>query len=559
LNSRCFGLFYRAILPSLAVLSFLLPPVIVSGQLSRGGAPATTLLRGMQLTVPVVTLAAPDMSTITAQDHADPLQYRFAVNISCGKDLSASGSWHTLPDGGRICIMEIRAPGAKALSVLFDRFYIPDGGRLFIFSQDRMQVLGAYTSLNNSSSGLFAVQLIHGDRLTLEYEEPPSLAILPELRISSVAYAYRGVPDPGAPDGFGGAGPCEVNINCPEGQNFQDEKKGVVRIQAYKNGSSYWCSGSLINNTRMDATPYVLSADHCYKGGTPDDLLQWIFYFSYDGPGCENPPVPPQERALTGATLKARGGDVTVSGSDFLLVLLSDPIPDTFDVFLNGWNRINTPPRNGVGIHHPQGDIKKISTFTQKATTTSWIGGNTYTHWLVTWAGTANGHGVTEGGSSGSALFDSAGMIVGALTGGGSSCDSSNLSEPDYYGKFSYSWISCGPDSASRLQPWLDPDNTGVQVLAGKPLSVATLNAAGTFAVYPNPTHGTFTVELETSATGSSFTYTICDTRGMVLSCGKTSFPGIRADFDISTLVPGIYFLKLSGETRTMVGKIIKF
>ncbi|MDZ7845751.1 MAG: hypothetical protein U5L96_02660 [Owenweeksia sp.] len=53
------------------------------------------------------------------------------------------------------------------------------------------------------------------------------------------------------------------------------------------------------------------------------------------------------------------------------------------------------------------------------------------------WAATANGHGVTEGGSSGCPLLDADGLIRGVLTGGLATCVANT--DPDYYGKFSYS------------------------------------------------------------------------------------------------------------------------
>ena len=166
---------------------------------------------------------------------------------------------------------------------------------------------------------------------------------------------------------------------------------------------------------------------------------------------------------------------------------------------------------------------------------------------------------MTEGGSSGSPLFDSFGMIVGNLTGGGSSCDSASLDEPDYYGKFSHSWISCGPDSASQLQPWLDPDNTGVEVLDGRPLSINHTAAAGTISVFPNPTRGTFTLDAAKLQTQGPFNITLFDGRGLVLLSETRSFDDIRSGFDISSLSPGIYLLRISGRSSTLITKIVKY
>jgi lysyl endopeptidase len=86
-------------------------------------------------------------------------------------------------------------------------------------------------------------------------------------------------------------------------------------------------------------------------------------------------------------------------------------------------------------------------------------------YWQMRWSPTQNGHGVTEGGSSGSPLFSNDGYIVGQLTGGQASC--ANPNAPDYYGKFAVSWESNGTTPDRQLKPWLDPANTGVQTLRG--------------------------------------------------------------------------------------------
>ena len=102
-------------------------------------------------------------------------------------------------------------------------------------------------------------------------------------------------------------------------------------------------------------------------------------------------------------------------------------------------------------------------------------------HWGVDWVSTANGHGVTEGGSSGAPLFDNAGRIVGTLTGGGSFCSQVPNTDTDAYGKVSYHWTN-NPNAANeKLGVWLDPGNTGTLTFDGTyfPCTPATSNDAG--------------------------------------------------------------------------------
>lgn len=87
--------------------------------------------------------------------------------------------------------------------------------------------------------------------------------------------------------------------------------------------------------------------------------------------------------------------------------------------------------------------------------------------WMVNWIATANGHGVTEGGSSGSPLFNNNGRIIGQLYGVCRNftdlCANANQLE-SVYGKTFFSWD--GNSANQRLRDWLNPENN-VFVLNG--------------------------------------------------------------------------------------------
>jgi hypothetical protein len=380
---------------------------------------------------------------------------------------------------------------------------------------------------------------------------------MPVFLISEVGYAYRGVSVyPKNADGFGGSGDCEVNINCPEGQDVQVEKRGVARIQVKRGTGSFWCTGSLVNNTRYDKIPYLLTADHCGRNTTPDDVSQWVFYFNYESASCPNPSFEPPSHSMTGATLVSQGGDAGNSGSDFFMVRLLENIPDSFHVCFNGWSRTNESSPDGYGIHHPQGDIQKVSTYVEPLVSSSWNGHVPGSHWRVVWAATPNGHGVTEGGSSGSPIFDDFNRIVGTLTGGDSSCDSSALDAPDYYGKFSYHWDQNGTDSSSVLSVWLDPDSSGAMYVNPLYVSVAENSVEDWVTVHPNPAGDYIRVEL---AGEKDAAFSVTDLRGRVLvPATRRIVAGGGVSIDLTGLAPGIYILTVTGHERQAVRKIIK-
>ena len=529
-----------------------------AAQLNQGGIP-----RSFSLSLPpadndLVTVTPPATDVLLEEDNQNQLPFRFAVNLPVDFGIKTTGSRVIAPDGTNIWRLSLTAPGALALTLYFDQFLIPAGGKLFVYNPGRTQWLGAFTSLNNNTLLTFATGLIQGDQVTLEYNAPDG-SPEPLLHISEVAYAYRGIAEYSSlKTGFGSAGKCMVNVNCSEGQQWQNQKRSVARIEVKRGSSTSWCSGSLVNNTLNNATPYILTADHCGISATATDISKWVFYFNYQSAGCPNPLNEPSSRSITGATLVAHSGGSAWKGSDFFMVLLNTAIPDTFDVYYNGWSRETTPSSSGTGIHHPQGDIKKISTYTAPLQPTSYPGNPDLAHWLVTWSATANGHGTTEGGSSGSPIYDPMGRIVGTLTGGDSSCDSAYLGLPDYYGMFSYHWDQNGTESDKKLEPWLDPIKSGVTTLNGWALSVDEPQLNEWVTIYPNP--ATDHINIVTNRPDAkSLEVRICDILGNRVQTGTIKpFDKQAIPVSLSGLSKGLYLISVSDGDNQVVRKVVK-
>src|SRR5688572_23674796 len=218
-------------------------------------------------------------------------------------------------------------------------------------------------------------------------------------------------------------------------------------------GGSGFCTGALINNTCNNGTPYVLTANHCGSASG-----SWVFRFNWEAPTCTQPASSPPYTSISGGTARASS-----AGSDMHLCQINSSIPAGYNVYFSGWDRNNTPAVNQFGVHHPDGDIKKISFATGTAVSSTYSGA---TCWRTgTWT-----DGVTEPGSSGSPLFNMSGQIVGQLYGGPSNCsyEGNPTNGVDYYGKLFTSWTGGGTNS-TRLSNWLDPAacSTGVTVLPG--------------------------------------------------------------------------------------------
>ncbi|MDX1478363.1 MAG: hypothetical protein R3301_11700 [Saprospiraceae bacterium] len=259
--------------------------------------------------------------------------------------------------------------------------------------------------------------------------------------------------------GFNTSLDCEPNASCPDGAPWSDQVRAAVRIMMVLQEGVGWCSGTLMNNTAGDGRPFILSAEHCLAEYTPMWDL-WRFDFSYRSDACMTPGTEPVASSLTGCTLRAKQRD-----TDFLLLELNDPVPVFFNAYFSGWNR--TPdyaPGKTVLIHHPSGDIAKMSTDFHQITLweNSLIWNEGYTTPENTHYRSRFDLGTFEPGSSGGAIFDTSRHVIAQLHGGIGDCNANTA----YSGRVSVSW-EYGDDASGRLADWLDPLGTGQMILDG--------------------------------------------------------------------------------------------
>jgi V8-like Glu-specific endopeptidase/predicted secreted protein len=491
----------RIILLSSVLLLFV---HILSAQIVTGEQPTgLTVSRNANIVygdTAVQVLSAPDRAILNREDSiadSQPGPLRFARAIHVNYTLYNSGTWQVLANGDKLWTLKVKLPGALSSNAVYDKFWLPEGTKFFVYSEETEQYIGAVTSEYIGGSYEepvpFATGLIYGESVVFEYYQPVSVEDSAIISIPFIYYGYRYVNNPytAQTQGIGESGSCQVNINCSEGNNWQAEKRAVARIIVPTTAEAGLCSCALINNTSNDNTPYVLTADHCLVGNFP----QWVFYWDYEYSGCSNSGTP-TNKTTTGATIVANN-----SASDFaLLQLTQDPRSLTnFTPYYLGWDRSGNAGTGGVGIHHPSGDVKKISTHNITPYNSNCFSGTNSNFWKLNWIATTNGHSVTEGGSSGSPLFNNNHRVIGQLYGAGPNCSNTNCSNPSAdianYGKFSVSWTGGGTNT-TRLSNWLDPAGTNPTTLNGisfvrptisGPSSVCSGNA--TFTV-SNPPSG---------------------------------------------------------------------
>jgi hypothetical protein len=478
--------------------------------------------------------------------------------IPVNLDEETAGEWTNLSNGDRVWHYRFRSAGAKGVCVYFDGLHIPQGAVMFLYGMDRKSFVGPFTVDDCNAHGYFMMGEVLGDEAILEYYEPAAVVGVPNIGIQSVSHMYRYVydySDYSTEDNSRASDFCEVDVNCPEGADWVPQRDAVVRLLINDGNGQGLCSGSIVNTTARDCRNYLLTALHCGVGVSDAEWLQCTVRFKYQKSGCGTGSSPSTSNRVGVYHLADSNDGGGNSGSDFLLLEMEDNPPANYNVFYAGWDSRAVTPADVVGIHHPAGDVKKISTATNIVSGT-W-GANGY-HWRVIWMATETNHGVTEGGSSGSPLFNQDKRIVGQLTGGSSYCTSPTA--PDFYGKMDKNWDDNPNSATQKLKEWLDPLETGEVFMDGAyldpnnatqpclPLSIEEQEL--TFSdVQIFPSIADEVLNVRSSDFRRLKEYRLFNAQGAWVA--SAPIRSEREEIACSSLAPGVYFITFIAENGT--------
>lgn len=421
------------------------------------------------LTLPGIDRAALSLEDVQRRMNGQPARY--AVPFPANANLNTHGLWEALDATWSLWRLRIACPDASHVNLGFQQYFMPAGARMMVYASNYQDVVRPFDSGDHQPTGEFWTPVVQTSEIVCEVYVPTALRPQAQLQLQQVGSGYRffGFGDD-AVGGIDPAGACNVDVACPQSAGWNLE---IPAIAAMSSGGSIFCTGAMVNNTANDGKNYFLTAFHC--GVTSANAASLVCYWNYQRSACGSGSGP-LAQFTSGATFRAG-----YSPSDFTLVELNSSPNIAWGITHAGWNRGTAAPTSSTAIHHPSGDVKKISFETAASTITSY-GGNASpgdsTHLrVIDWD-----TGTTEPGSSGSPLFDQNKLIVGQLHGGSAACGN-NLS--DWYGRVTTSWTG-GGTNATRLSNWLDPINTGATTMPTRPVggggggTVATATSYGT-------------------------------------------------------------------------------
>ena len=466
----------------LLILSAILLGGISFAQQGDGGTPKGQKVSANFKSMDSKTFAQPDIDALKAEDAlvdgTGTAPWRFGFNNYTNLGLNNAGTWYDLPNGDKVWLLKVTCENALTVNLTFKETAITEGNELYVYNPDKSFILGKFSAYH-TYEGELGTELVPGNTAIVEYYVPQANANkIGNVTVGTVTHGYRSV-SAFIEKAFGSSGACNMNVNCTDGAAWTDQRNGAVMLVM----GGGLCSGSLINNTLNDGKPYVLTANHCGSSG----FASWIFRFNWQSSSCNNPGSSPTFQSLSGSVSRA-----SRQPSDMRLVeitggLVGGTVPASYNPYFPGWDNSGVIPTSTVCIHHPSGDIKKIAFDDAAAGISQGMGSSeANSTWTVEW----DRNTTTEGGSSGSPLFDQNKRIIGQLWGGGASC--SNLSAPDYYGRVSSSWLPAGSTNSSQLKFWLDPNNAGAQFIDGYDPSGAAAVSIDAGLNNPQGVSGTF-------------------------------------------------------------------
>ncbi len=423
--------------------------------------------------LPAVDVFAEQNKAISAKDV--PLKYAVGTAVKDIYHLDGqvkSGQWTEMFDGSWEYNLRLHAEHATSLNIGMKDFYLPPTAQLWVSTDDESVLRGPYDGSYNQKHGFFWVGDVPADHMNIRITVSDKYKSFLSFQVGNVTRGFHKYWE--EPSYINKSGSCNVDVACPEGDAWESQINSVGRYTFTTSSGSFVCTGQLINNTAQDGDPLFSTADHCgYSGNNGQNPLterqntaaSIALTWNYQSLTCRAP-----GSSQSGVQISTSGFNDRQSGatylasnpaSDFALVRLNQPPSSAFGLEFTGWDRRDIAPSDVVSIHHPSGHAKRISFDHDATSITSYLqtarGAGTHIR-VADWD-----LGTTEGGSSGSGLWNSDKLFVGQLHGGFAACGNDR---DDWYGRMFVSWDN-GNDAQSRMKDWLDPANTGQETLQG--------------------------------------------------------------------------------------------
>jgi lysyl endopeptidase len=405
---------------------------------------------------------------------------RLAVGIARpieGLLVTAAGmKWLPVP-GGHAAQVALTSPEAGSLRVAIDLAGVPaDVEMVFFGSAATARVEGPVRAGDVADRTLpWYSPLTEGDTQTVEFFVPSRHAPAAlELSVAGGSHIFttpssrftKRVAD------IGLAGSCNVDIPCSSlasNTAFRNTVESVAQMVFSDAGFTILCTGTLLaDGDASSQAPWFYSANHCFENEDPPyktaAQMQTVAntlttLWGFEASAC-NSGTPRSGWTQVGGGATLIHNSVT---TDVLFLRLNSAPPS--GAYFSGWDaNALSPGTSLLGIHHPQGDLKKASQGSMVGFEVVGVAGGNASFIEALWSS-----GTTETGSSGSGVFspnDGQYLFRGGLWGGSALC--TNRSGTDYFSRFDQAYPTLAQYLGSGSAPaadytdlWWNPNESG--------------------------------------------------------------------------------------------------
>jgi V8-like Glu-specific endopeptidase len=280
--------------------------------------------------------------------------------------------------------IKIQSEGAKEIEIVFKKFILSSNAVVSFYTDSlQYQYQGAYFVHKPDSS--FISDFLRGEHFTIAIEIPLDELEKNQILISQIHHLTESFEDAIRSEDYS----CMIDVNCPEGNDWCDQKRSVAIYYFSEKDGRYRCTGALVNNYQNNFTQYFLTARHC-----TNNVIDWsttTFTFNYQNSFCNGEDGDRYDYyKVQGSQLKEY---CDYTWSDNAILLITEPIPIQANVYYAGVDITARSLGDKVTIiHHPHGMPKKITSGKLQ----NFVG----PRWEIYWD-----NGTTFPGSSGAPVF----------------------------------------------------------------------------------------------------------------------------------------------------------
>ncbi len=365
--------------------------------------------------------------------------------------------------GGHALRLELTSPEAASLRLALDLKGLPGDVEMVFFGSDgagRLEGPVRVADIPDRSEAWWS-PITEGATQTIEFFAPAQhdpAALSPRIERASHIFTTPSSRFAKRTQDIGDAGSCNIDIKCSsltQQTSFREAVASVAQMVFTDGGFTGLCTGTLLNDVDpATQVPWFYSANHCFDNNNAPyktaaqiqsvaSTLSTLWFF--EASACRSlVPDAGWVQQSSGATHLYNNVQ-----SDVLFVRLNAAPPS--GSFFAAWDA-NPLGANAavITIHHPQGDLKKVTPGRVLRFSSPGVGGGNASFIENLWT-----EGTTEPGSSGAGLWSVVGSSYafrGGLWGGTALC--TNPTGTDNYSRLDQAY--------ANLAQYLSPTSTPI-------------------------------------------------------------------------------------------------